>query len=58
MLNSANVLEPEMKSDLDLALAKAERMVMDAIAGSNDRVVIHQAIRQLIVSGNALDLHG
>ncbi|MAI95081.1 MAG: hypothetical protein CME45_08720 [Halieaceae bacterium] len=48
------MMDPEMRSDLDLGLAKAERMVMDAIAGSNDRVVIHQVIRQLIVSGNGL----
>jgi len=31
-----------------------ERMVMDYIAASNDRVVVHQALKHLVVSGNAL----
>ena len=47
-------LPPEAKSELDLSLSKMERMVMDYIAASNDRVVIHQALKHLIVSGNAL----
>jgi hypothetical protein len=29
-------------------------MVMDSIAASSDRVAIHQAIKHLVVSGNAL----
>ena len=47
-------LPPEAKSELDLSLSKMERMVMDYIAASNDRVVIHQALKHLIVGGNAL----
>ncbi len=47
-------LPPEARSELDLSLSKMERMVMDYIAASNDRVVIHQALKHLIVSGNAL----
>ena len=35
-----------------------ERMVMDSIAASSDRVVIHQAIKHLIVGGNALIFMG
>ena len=47
-------LDPGIKSELDLTFSKMERMVMDYIAASNDRVVIHQALKHLIVSGNAL----
>ena len=44
----------EARSELDLSFSKMERMVMDYIAASNDRVVIHQALKHLIVGGNAL----
>ena len=47
-------LPPEARGELDLSLSKMERMVMDYIAASNDRVVIHQALKHLIVGGNAL----
>jgi len=47
-------LSPEVKSDLDLSFAKIERIVMDLIAQSDDRVVVHQALKHLVVSGNAL----
>lgn len=43
-----------IKSELDLSFSKIERIIMDYIAASNDRVVVHQAIKHLIVSGNAL----
>jgi len=45
---------PEVRSELDLSFSKMERMIMDYIAASNDRVVIHQALKHLIVGGNAL----
>ena len=48
----------EMKSELDLSFSKMERMVMDYISASNDRVVVHQALKHLIVSGNALIFMG
>ena len=51
-------LEPSMKSELDLSFSKIERMVMDYIDASNDRVVVHQALKHLIVSGNALIFMG
>ena len=44
----------EIRSELDLSFAKLERMVMDAIAASGDRVTVHQAIKHLVVGGNAL----
>ena len=47
-------LPPETRAELDLSFSKMERMVMDYIAASNDRVVIHQALKHLIVGGNAL----
>lgn len=47
-------MPPEAMSELELSLSKMERMVMDYIAASNDRVVIHQALKHLIVGGNAL----
>ncbi len=47
-------LPPEVRSELDISLSKLERMVMDSIAASSDRVTIHQAIKHLVVGGNAL----
>ena len=47
-------LDPMMRSELDLSFSKIERLIMDYIAASNDRVVVHQALKHLIVSGNAL----
>ena len=48
----------EVKSELDLSFSKMERMVMDYISASNDRVVVHQALKHLIVAGNALIFMG
>ena len=45
---------PEIKSELDLSFAKIERTILDAIAASDDRVVVHQALQHLVVGGNAL----
>ena len=50
--------EPEVKSELDLSFAKIERTILDAIAASDDRVVIHQALQHLVVGGNALIFMG
>jgi len=51
-------IDPAVKSELDLSFAKMERMVMDYINASSDRVVVHQALKHLIVSGNALIFMG
>ena len=48
----------EIRSELDLSFSKMERMIMDYIAASSDRVVIHQALKHLIVGGNALIFMG
>ena len=45
---------PEVRGELDLSFSKMERTVMDYIAASSDRVVVHQALKHLIVGGNAL----
>ena len=51
-------LPAEVRSELDLSFSKMERMVMDYINASSDRVVVHQAIKHLIVGGNALIFMG
>jgi len=51
-------LPPEMRSELDLSFAKMERMVMESVAASSDRVVVHQALKHLVVGGNALIFMG
>ena len=51
-------ITPEIRSELDLSFSKMERMIMDYIAASSDRVVVHQALKHLIVGGNALIFMG
>ena len=51
-------LDPQIRSELDLSFSKMERMVMAFINSSNDRVVIHQAMKHLIVAGNSLIFMG
>ena len=51
-------LDPMMRSELDLSFSKIESLIMDYIAASSDRVVVHQALKHLIVSGNALVFMG
>ena len=51
-------MPPEIRTELDQSFGKMERMVMDHINASNDRVVIHQAIKHLIVAGNSLVFMG
>ena len=47
-------MDPQIASEIDLSFAKIERTMMESIAASYDRVVIHQAMKHLVVSGNAL----
>jgi hypothetical protein len=53
-VNLPEELGPELRSELDLSFAKIERTVMESIAESNDRVIVHQALKHLVVAGNAL----
>ena len=45
---------PEVRSEIDLSLAKMERIIMQQVSESNDRVQLHSAMKHLVVSGNAL----
>lgn len=47
-------LDSKIRSEIDLSLSKIERIVMQHIAESQDRVILHQAMKHLIVTGNAL----
>ena len=47
-------IPPEAKSEMDLSFAKIERMIMESIAASTDRVQIFAALKHLVVTGNAL----
>ena len=47
-------LSAAVKSEIDLSLSKMERVVIQNIAESQDRVILHQAMKHLIVTGNAL----
>jgi hypothetical protein len=51
-------IDPKIKTELDLSFAKVEKTIMESIAASDDRVVIHQALKHLVVAGNALVFMG
>ena len=57
-INLGEELGPEIRSELDLSFAKIERTIMESIAASGDRVVVHQALKHLVVAGNALVFMG
>jgi hypothetical protein len=47
-------LDAKIRSEIDLSLSKMEKVVMQNIAESQDRVILHQAMKHLIVTGNVL----
>jgi hypothetical protein len=47
-------LDARIKSEIDLSLSKMERVIMQHVAESQDRVILHQAMKHLIVTGNVL----
>ena len=49
-----NDIDPQVRSDLDLSFSKIERTINEMISASDDRVVVHQAMKHLVVAGNAL----
>ena len=57
-INLPEDLGPAIKAELDLSMAKIERTIMESIAESTDRVIIHQALKHLVVAGNALVFMG
>lgn len=46
-------IPPEAKAELDATFSKMERIINDSIAASNDRVKVHEAVKHLVVTGNA-----
>ena len=52
------MFDPAVKSELELSFSKIERMIMDHINASEDRVALHQAVKNLIVGGNSLLFYG
>ena len=53
-INLPQEVGPEIRSELDLSFAKIERTIMESISESGDRVIVHQALKHLVVAGNAL----
>jgi len=57
-INESNVpdlvQDPTIRAEMELSFSKIERTILESIAASSDRVVVHQALKHLIVSGNAL----
>ena len=47
-------LTDEMRSEIDLSLSKMERMIMQMISETTDRVQLHAAMKHLVVTGNVL----
>ena len=45
---------PELDSQIERGLSRMERMIVDYASTGSDRVVIHEALKHLIVGGNAL----
>ncbi len=53
-INLPEELGPQIRSELDLSFAKIERTIMESVSESGDRVIVHQALKHLVVAGNAL----
>lgn len=47
-------IDAQARSEIDLVLSKMERVVMQDVAEKADRVLLHQAMKHLVVSGNVL----
>tara|TARA_B100001094_G_scaffold56669_1_gene52150 strand:+ start:475 stop:2100 length:1626 start_codon:yes stop_codon:yes gene_type:complete len=47
-------VDAQVRSEIDLSLSKMEKMIMQQVAESSDRVVLHGAMKHLIVTGNVL----
>ena len=51
-------IDQQARSEIDLTLSKMERIVMQNIAESQDRMILHQAMKHLVVTGNVLVFMG
>lgn len=53
-LNKVSNGDPTIRSQVDMALSKMEKLVMQQLAETNDRVHLTGAMKHLIVTGNSL----
>jgi hypothetical protein len=53
-LNTPELQDPKVRSEIDLSLSKIERIIMQQLGESSDRVMLHAAMKHLVVTGNAL----
>ena len=62
-INDAELMEvpeltPEVRSEIDLSLSKMEKIVMQQIGETTDRVMLTAAMKHLVVTGNCLVFAG
>ena len=53
-LSSIEGVDANVRSEIDLSLSKMETIIKEQIAETNDRVQLHSALKQLVVTGNVL----
>jgi hypothetical protein len=53
-LKTPELQDPKVRSEIDLSLSKIERIIMQQLGESSDRVMLHAAMKHLVVTGNAL----
>ena len=51
-------ITPEIRSEIDLSLSKMEKIIMQQISETSDRVMLHAALKHLVVTGNVLVFAG
>jgi len=51
-------MDDAVRSEIDLSLNKMERIIMQQVNESNDRVALHNAMKHLVVTGNCLVYQG
>ena len=57
-LSKLPAIDETMRSEIDLSLSKMERVIMQHIAETSDRVQLHAAMKHLVCSGNVLVYQG
>ena len=51
-------VDDKVRSEIDLSLSKMERVIMQHISETSDRVQLHAAMKHLVVAGNVLVYQG
>ena len=51
-------MDDAVRTEIDLSLGKMERIIMQQVNESNDRVALHNAMKHLVVTGNCLVYQG